>query len=235
VQHEGAAELVVREPAGELASPAGEMTWTRDQVDLVKRTVAKGASDDELRLFMHVCQRTKLDPFAKQIYFIKRWDTDSQQMVFQPQTAIDGLRLIAERTGEYEGMARAVVVRRGRRVEGRLDGRRRIAVAAKVDRQARRAASPQAVALMREYVQTKRDGTPTRMWSAKGMPVHMIGKCAEALALRAQFPQELGDVYSFEELSSPNARAKTPRRQPWSRRSTRRRPPSPRSTTSAES
>ncbi len=172
-----------------------------DQINLIKRTVAKGASDDELKLFLHICKKSGLDPFARQIHAVKRWNSDVGGFVMVPQTGIDGYRLIAERTGRYAP---------GKNTEYayKENGSLLSATAFIMKKVDDKWFEVSASAHYDEYVQTKKGGEPNVFWKTKSHI--MLGKCAEALALRKAFPAELSGLYSQEEFMEDQPVEKAP-------------------------
>ena len=182
------------------ATIAEGTTFTTTQVDLIRDQIMPGATDPELMLFVQVASSRGLDPFRKHIYAVSRRAKEGNNWVdkWSYQVSIDGLRLIAERTGKYEGQTLTQWCG--------PDGRWRDVwldpgppAAAKVGVYKKGAIEPlYAVALYRTYVQTKQDGSPTKFWES--MPELMLAKCAESLALRKAFPEEAGGLFTNEEM-----------------------------------
>ena len=169
-------------------------TFAPDQVDLIKRTICKGSSDDELKLFLYQCERTGLDPFTRQIYWIAK----------RVQVSIDGFRLIAQRSGEYTGQSGPFWCGQdGAWHDVWLD--KEAPVAAKVGIWRRDFREPcWGVARYDAYAQATGP-----MW--KKMADTMLAKCAEALGLRKAFPQELSGLYTTDEMEQAVGRAEPKR------------------------
>ena len=164
--------------------------WTPEQTQLISTTIAPGCTSDELRLFAYACQRTGLDPFSKQIYAIKR----SGKMTIQ--AGIDGLRAIAERTGELDGSTTEWCGDDGQWSDVWLSAKPPAAAKTTIWR---KGCSRPFVGVARFADYNAGQG----LWSK--MPAAMIAKCSEALALRKAFPANLSDVYSTDEMAQADA------------------------------
>jgi phage recombination protein Bet len=158
---------------------------TPDQIDLITRTIARGASKDELAMFLAQCQRTGLDPFSRQIYWIKRGNQGSTQV------SIDGFRVIAERSGELDGQEVHWCNDEGQWFDVWLKKENPAAARVLVYRKGCSRPFP-GIAKWSEYSA----GGP--MWQK--MPATMLAKCAEALALRKAFPHQLSGLYTPDEM-----------------------------------
>lgn len=159
--------------------------WTPEQTQLISTTIAPGCSNDELRLFAYACQRTGLDPFSKQIYAIKR----GGKMTIQ--AGIDGLRAIAERTGQLDGSETYWCGEDGAWADVWLNSKPPAAAKTVLHR---KGASHPFVGVARFADYNAGQG----LWSK--MPAVMIAKCSEALALRKAFPADMSGVYSTDEM-----------------------------------
>jgi phage recombination protein Bet len=179
-----------------------DLDFDEEKIELMRRTIARGASEDELSLFVEQCRRTGLDPFARQIYSVRRKQWNSQSRSYEEaqviQVSIDGFRLIADRTHKYAGQV-------GPWWCG-PDGEWKEVwlsedppAAARVGVLRHDFHQPLfATAIFKSYVQTNSHGEPISRW--KTDPAGMLAKCAESLALRRAFPHELSGLYTTEEM-----------------------------------
>jgi phage recombination protein Bet len=155
---------------------SGELT--PEQLQLITNTIAKGASKDELALFLYRCKSMGLDPLKPgQIYFIK-YGTGPGSIV----VGIEGFRSKAAKTGKLSGINRGVT----KDEKGKLIG-----AWAEVHR--------------KDWTHPAREEVPLSEYDSgrgnwKTMPETMLKKVAEAACLRMAFADDLGGVYLEEEL-----------------------------------
>lgn len=176
--------------------------WDEAQLAVLEQSgISQSVTRAELSTFLHVCQRTGLDPFARQIYLIGRWDKKAGRDVYRPQTGIDGYRIIAQRTCERTGQSLGYddtvwCGADGQWTDAWLSPDPPAAAKVSVLRGGQRFS---AVALWSEYVPMNSKGEITGLWVKRHAA--QLEKCAEALALRKAFPNDMAGVYTAEEMA----------------------------------
>lgn len=168
---------LVTVPATDLA-----VIVTEEQKELVKRTIAPDATEAELQLYFYDCSRRGVHPLDKLLHFTKR------QGKYTPITSIDLFRMRADSTGVHLGTDEPLY----QGVKGTPDFAAMVKVHKLV---AGQKATFTGTARWSEYFPGDAQGF---MW--KKMPHLMLGKCAEALALRKAFPAQLHGLYVQEEM-----------------------------------
>lgn len=195
---------VVRPTNGTLAVRADQTDWDDVQLAALAHIGIADAPTADQKVFMHVCQRTGLDPWARQIYLIGRREKQpdkSYKVKWTIQTGIDGFRAKAGERPEYRGQV-------GPQWCGDDGEWRDVWVSPKPPTAARVGILRDdfhepiwGTAMFREYAQTTTWDNQvqlTKMWREKG--AHMIAKCAEALGLRRAFPDQLSGLYTDDEM-----------------------------------
>lgn len=157
--------------------------------------------------FLNVAKRTGLDPLAKQLHAVYRWDTRLGAEKMTIQTGIDGFRLIAQRTGVYGGQDDTKFhVETIYNPVTDADVKQLVATTTiyRINPDTGERMPVTATARWNEYVQKRKDSKTGQMvisglWVT--MPYNQLAKCSEALALRKGFPQELSGLYTDEEMA----------------------------------
>jgi phage recombination protein Bet len=169
--------------------PAGHaaVVMTKEQVDLVKRTVFPDATMDELQLYFHDCTRQGIHPLDRLIHPQIRKDKNGNRR-YIGITSIDLMRSRAEEAGGYAGQDEPVFsgTPKGddfacRVTVYKMVGGQRCPFAGVV-----------------RWAEFKPPSGQDAMWQR--MPHNQLAKCGEAQALRKAFPRNLSGMYVPEEM-----------------------------------
>jgi phage recombination protein Bet len=156
--------------------------FTPDQIELIKNTVAKNATMDELKLFLYRCSLLQLNPLKPgQIHFIKYGNNAGTVVV-----GIEGFRSASARTGKHVSTERGIT---------RSDDGSTILYGWAIVRRRDQSGEIQEYKESVPFAEFNNPNNPS--W--KKMPETMIKKVAEAATLRMAYPDDLGGIYIEEE------------------------------------
>jgi len=208
----------------QLAIRPEQTVWNAEQLAALESLgVAKNATPAELSVFLHVCRRSGLDPFRKQIYLVPKYDAKERKNRWVVITGIDGFRLIRDRAAARDGVVASYedpvwyeLSARGVRehpviwtlgAETPPFGCKWVTLKTHPETGQVLGRYPKIVrfdAYVDTYEAGDRKGQRRLRWAND--PDGMIAKCAEAGSLREAFPEDLGGLYIEEEFGDQQAR-----------------------------
>lgn len=180
--------------------------YSRDDIEYIKTMCVVNpykdytVTDKDLAFYVNSCKNNGQDPLKKDVYCIIRKTKVGYDWVYKPsiQSSIDWFRKVAEKTGKYAGQTKPEYEMKGDQIISCSIGVKKLI--------GNIVSETWATAYFDEYAQTTssydKQGNQTgkklnSQWEK--MPKMMISKCAEALALRKAFPDELANIYTEEE------------------------------------
>lgn len=185
------------QPQMEVTYKAGEEEVTLNP-DIIKKYLVHGdadkVTDQEVNLFLKLCQYQRLNPFLKEAYLIKYGNSPAQTIVGKV-----ALEKRAVRNPKYKGFEAGIFLmnQNGELLHRtgtlHLQGEMIVGGWARVYVEGYEKPVEVTVSMM-EY------NTGKSTWSQK--PATMIRKVAKAQALREAFPEDFGNVYIQEEIDT---------------------------------
>jgi len=176
---------------------------------LVEAVFPNATSPESVVLALSYCHARKLDVFKRVVHIVPIWSSERKCLVDTVWPGIGELRTTAARTGAYAGRDAAQFGPTRTETVGDVPMAYpewcQITVY-RVVGQIRCAFVGPKVYWMESYATKRRDSdAPNEMWATR--PIGQIEKCAEAAALRAAFPEEIGNDYIPEEVEGVRRRS----------------------------
>lgn len=171
---------------------------------LVNAIFPNAQSADSIFLALSYCKSRNLDPFKRNVHIVPIWDSKKRQMVDTIWPGIGELRTTAFRTREYAGRGDTQFGPDITQMVGKIEITYPEWAQVKLFRliQGNRVEfwGPRVYWIETYAVTSRDDDSPNTMW--RDRPRGQLEKCAEAAALRAAFPEELGGDLCSDEVGN---------------------------------
>lgn len=167
----------------------------------LKQSIFPGAQDASILMAIDYCKARRLDVLKKPVHIVPIWNSKEKKMVDTIWPSISELRTTAMRTGNYAGKDETqfgpMLEQMVGKVKHKFPEWAQVTVYRMLGSQRVAFVGPKVYWLESYATAARDDDSPNSMWNDR--PIGQIEKCAEAAALRAAFPEELGNDYAVDE------------------------------------